>query len=158
MTGNGAVSGTGAAATGTGTGGGTGGESGAGAVAGNGAAPAGPDSAERGATTVVERVVVKIAVQAAREALRTYPAALKVPPGTGHRPRASARVRDRTARVRVLVELGYPSDIGAQCAAVRRQVASRVKELLGMEVPDVAVGVERLHSEQLDGDRSGRVR
>ncbi|WP_079132008.1 hypothetical protein [Streptomyces nanshensis] len=108
---------------------------------------------------MVERVVAKVAAQAAREALRTWPAALAaVPPGPGHWPRASARVRERTARVRVLVELGYPSDIGAQCAAVRRQVASRVKELLGMDVPEVAVGVERLHSEQLDGERSGRVR
>ncbi|QPP09520.1 Asp23/Gls24 family envelope stress response protein [Streptomyces bathyalis] len=116
------------------------------------------DGAERGATTVVERVVAKVAVQAAREALRATPAALQVPPGPGHWPRASARVRDRTARVRILVELGYPSDIGAQCAAVRRQVVSRVKELVGMDVPDVAVGVERLHSQQLDGERSGRVR
>jgi uncharacterized alkaline shock family protein YloU len=113
---------------------------------------------ERGATTVVERVVAKVAVQAAREALGEWPAARQVPPGTGHRPRASATLRNGTARVRVLVELGYPSDIGAQCAAVRRQVASRVAELVGVQVPDVAVGVERLHSRQLDGERSGRVR
>ncbi|OEU88728.1 hypothetical protein DB35_19540 [Streptomyces abyssalis] len=103
-------------------------------------------------------MVAKVAVQAAREALRTSPAAFKVPSGPRSWPRASARVRDRTARVRVLVELGYPSDIGAQCAAVRRQVVSRVKELVGMDVPEVAVGVGRLHSEQLDGERSGRVR
>ncbi|MCH6159574.1 alkaline shock response membrane anchor protein AmaP [Streptomyces marispadix] len=113
---------------------------------------------ERGATTVVERVVAKVAVQAAREALGEWPAARRVPPGVDHRPRASAKLRNGTARVRVLVELGYPSDIGAQCAAVRRQVASRVKELVGVHVPDVAVGVERLHSRQLDGERSGRVR
>jgi hypothetical protein len=116
------------------------------------------DPAERGETTVVERVVAKLAVQAAREALRSAPAARFVPPGSRHWPRASARVRDDKARVRVLVELGYPSDIGAQCDAVRRQVAARVRELAGMDVPHVAVGVERLHSEQLDGERSGRVR
>lgn len=116
-----------------------------------------PDGAERGATTVVERVVAKIAVQAAMEALRAASAPW-VPRDSRHWPRASARVRDRSARVRILVELGYPSDIGAQCAAVRRQVVSRVKELAGMDVPDVAVGVERLHSQQLDGERSGRVR
>ncbi|MFC4497246.1 Asp23/Gls24 family envelope stress response protein [Streptomyces ovatisporus] len=113
---------------------------------------------ERGATTIVERVVAKVAAQAAREALRTVPAAFKVPRGPLRAPRASASLRDRTARVRVVVELGYPSDIGAQCAAVRRQVASRVKELVGMDVPEVAVGVERLHSEQLDSERPGRVR
>ena len=115
-------------------------------------------AAERGSTTIVERVVAKVAAQAAREALRTEPATLHVPAGQRHRPRATAEVRERTARVRVIVELGYPSDIGAQCAAVRRQVASRVKELAGMDVPEVAVGVERLHSEQLDGETPGRVR
>ena len=124
--------------------------------AGDGAAD-GPGPGERGETTVVERVVAKLAVQAAREALRS-PAARFVPPGSRHWPRASARVRDDKARVRVLVELGYPSDIGAQCDAVRRQVAARVRELAGMDVPHVTVGVERLHSEQLDGERSGRVR
>ena len=116
------------------------------------------EGAQRGSTTVVERVVAKVAVQAAREALRSTPAALQVPPGPAHWPRAAARVRDGVARVRILLELGYPSDIGAQCAEVRRQVVSRVKELVGMDVPDVAVGVERLHSQQLDDERSGRVR
>ncbi|HEV7628834.1 MAG TPA: Asp23/Gls24 family envelope stress response protein [Streptomyces sp.] len=113
---------------------------------------------ERGETTIVERVVAKVAAQAAREALRTVPVAFKVPRGPLAPPRATATIRERTARVRVIVELGYPSDIGAQCAAVRRQVASRVKELVGMDVPDVAVGVEWLHSEQLDSERSGRAR
>jgi hypothetical protein len=113
---------------------------------------------ERGATTVGERVVAKVAAQAAREALRTVPAAFKVPRGPLRPPRATATVHERTARVRVTVELGYPSDIGAQCAAVRRQVASRVKELAGMDVPDVVVGVEWLHSEQLDSERLGRAR
>jgi hypothetical protein len=113
---------------------------------------------ERGATTVGERVVAKVAAQAAREALRTVPAAFKVPRGPLRPPRATATVHERTARVRVTVELGYPSDIGAQCAAVRRQVASRVKELVGMDVPNVVVGVEWLHSEQLDSERPGRAR
>jgi hypothetical protein len=113
---------------------------------------------ERGATTVGERVVAKVAAQAAREALRTVPAAFKVPRGPLRPPRATATVHERTARVRVTVELGYPSDIGAQCAAVRRQVASRVKELVGMDVPNVVVGVEWLHSEQLDSERPGRDR
>jgi hypothetical protein len=58
------------------------------------------------------------------------------------------------------VELGYPSDIGAQCAAVRRHVTLKVKELAGMDTSEVAVDVERLHSAYFDGDTSaaGRVR
>ncbi|WP_413105860.1 hypothetical protein [Streptomyces sp. Inha503] len=61
------------------------------------------------------------------------------------RPYAVAAVRGGVARVRVSVELGYPSDIGAHCGAVRRQVIERVGEMTGMEVPEVAVTVERLH-------------
>ncbi|WP_394807197.1 Asp23/Gls24 family envelope stress response protein [Streptomyces asiaticus] len=61
------------------------------------------------------------------------------------RPYAVAAVRGGVARVRVAVELGYPSDIGAHCGAVRRQVIERVSEMTGMEVPEVAVTVERLH-------------
>lgn len=50
------------------------------------------------------------------------------------------------ARLRITVELGYPSDIGAQCAAVRREVTERLRTWAGMEVSDLAVSVERLHS------------
>jgi uncharacterized alkaline shock family protein YloU len=50
------------------------------------------------------------------------------------------------ARLRITVELGYPSDIGAQCAAVRREVTERLRTWAGMDVPDLAVSVERLHS------------
>lgn len=96
-------------------------------------------AADRGATTIADRVVAKIAAQAAREALGG------VPEG-GEAPHAGVVVHRDIARVRIGVELDYPSDIGAQCGAVRRQVAERVHALAGMEVPEVAVMVERLHS------------
>ncbi|WP_432254077.1 hypothetical protein [Streptomyces sp. HNM1019] len=130
---------------------------------------------ERGATRIADRVVAKIASQAAREALRgggtdsgadvavdvvanagaDIGADVAVVPGeaavadvVGARPYAVAVVRGGVARVRVAVELGYPSDIGGHCGAVRRQVIERVGELTGMEVPEVAVTVERLHVPQ----------
>ncbi|TXS51119.1 Asp23/Gls24 family envelope stress response protein [Streptomyces sp. t39] len=96
-------------------------------------------AAERGSTTVADRVVAKIAAQAAREALGT------VPPG-GAAPHAAVVVRHDTAQVRVSLELDYPSDIGERCASVRRRVTERVTTLAGMDVPEVAVQVERLHS------------
>ncbi|QKV95668.1 Asp23/Gls24 family envelope stress response protein [Streptomyces sp. NA02950] len=104
---------------------------------------------ERGATRIADRVVAKIASQAAREALDS---ADTLPP------HAVVAVHERVARVRVAVELGYPSDIGAQCGAVRRQVRERIGALAGMEVPEVAVTVERLHSPPLDRAERGRVR
>jgi uncharacterized alkaline shock family protein YloU len=93
---------------------------------------------ERGATRIADRVVAKIAEQAAREALAPLPPDA-VPP------HATVVVHSTTAVVRVSVELGYPSDIGGQCGAVRRRVAERVGALAGMDVREVAVQVERLH-------------
>ncbi|MFI0766636.1 Asp23/Gls24 family envelope stress response protein [Streptomyces sp. NPDC021218] len=119
---------------------------------------------ERGATRIADRVVAKIASQAAREALRVDGAGaadaaaevadvvdtadVGLADAAAAPPHAVAVVRGDVARVRVAVELGYPSDIGAHCGAVRRHVIERVGELTGMEVPEVVVTVERLHVPQ----------
>ncbi|KIF70469.1 hypothetical protein HY68_20845 [Streptomyces sp. AcH 505] len=107
--------------------------------------------AERGATAIADRVVAKIAAQAAREALDGVP-------DDAEPPHATVSVKHDTARVRIGVELDYPCDIGAQCGAVRHQVAERVHTLAGMEVPEVAVRVERLHSVHSRGVENGRIR
>ncbi|MEV0690176.1 hypothetical protein [Streptomyces sp. NPDC050388] len=104
---------------------------------------------ERGATRIADRVVAKIASQAAREALGPLPPDAEPPHAT------VVVHRDDTARVRVHVELGYPGDIGGRCGQVRRQVVERVSVLAGMQVPEVVVQVERLH---LAGAVRGRVR
>ncbi|MFS8204572.1 hypothetical protein ACLVWQ_38600 [Streptomyces sp. CWNU-52B] len=104
---------------------------------------------ERGATRIADRVVAKIAAQAAREAL------VVLPPEAAP-PHATVVVRHDLARVRVSLELDYPSDIGGRCGAVRRQVAQRVEALAGMKVPEVAVQVERLHSARTRGAVQGR--
>lgn len=131
---------------------------------------------ERGATSVADRVVAKIAAQVAREALSRFTEPTgHVPPG--HRtPHVTAVVRGAPerngsgraggsagsrpvlgrVRMRVAVELGYPSDIGAQCAAVRREVTDRVTAWAGVEVSDLVVAVERLHSAR--SRRTGRER
>jgi uncharacterized alkaline shock family protein YloU len=106
-------------------------------------------AAERGATRIADRVVAKIAAQAAREVLPALPPDA-VPP------HATVVVHHESARVRVSLELDYPSDIGGQCHAVRRHVAQRVRALVGMEVPEVAVQVERLHLAQAPGAAQGR--
>ncbi|MET7983224.1 Asp23/Gls24 family envelope stress response protein [Streptomyces sp. NPDC005281] len=108
-------------------------------------------SPERGATRIADRVVAKIASQAAREALPPLPADAVPPHATVvvRRQASGSGGTDGTpthsARVRVSVELGYPTDIGARCGEVRRHVTERVETLAGMEVPEVAVQVERLH-------------
>ncbi|NGO69016.1 Asp23/Gls24 family envelope stress response protein [Streptomyces boncukensis] len=115
-------------------------------------------AAERGATRIADRVVAKVAAQAAREALRQAGEGPALPGVSGGAPpRATVVVREHAARVRVALELRYPSNIGAQCGAVRRRVTARVQDLVGMEVPDVALDIERLHSVHLNGDTPGRV-
>ncbi|GHD35125.1 hypothetical protein GCM10010313_82220 [Streptomyces violarus] len=111
------------------------------------AVPAG----ERGATRIADRVVAKIASQAAREAVGT-------PPRDAGRPSASVVVHHEVAHVRVHVELDYPCDVGDRCRQVRRQVVERVATLAGMEVPEVVVQVERLHLVAGPGAAQGRTR
>jgi uncharacterized alkaline shock family protein YloU len=106
---------------------------------------------ERGVTTIADRVVAKIAARAAREALD------RVPEG-GNAPHASVTVHHGSARVQVGLELDYPSDIGFRCGAVRQRVAQRVHGLAGMEVAEVVVQVERLHSVHSRGADRGRIR
>ncbi|MEU7580779.1 hypothetical protein AB0B50_24605 [Streptomyces sp. NPDC041068] len=106
---------------------------------------------ERGATRIADRVVAKIAARAAREAVAAVPV-------DGSPPHATVSVHHETARVRISLELDYPCDIGGQCGAVRRHVAQRVKALAGMDVPEVAVQVERLHSAQVRAAAQGRTR
>ncbi|MES5822661.1 hypothetical protein [Streptomyces sp. RG80] len=106
---------------------------------------------ERGATRIADRVVAKIASQAAREAIGELPE-------DAAPPHATVVVHHDIARVRVHLELGYPTDIGARCARVRRHVVERVVALVGMEVPEVAVHVERLHLTPAHGAGQGRTR
>ncbi|MGW7005657.1 Asp23/Gls24 family envelope stress response protein [Streptomyces sp. NPDC054933] len=119
-------------------------------------------AAERGMTRIADRVVAKIASQAAREVLGEVPQAHRVP---GDRvPHASVSVRPAAAResgrglatVRLSVELGYPVDVRSVCAMVRRRVAEKVRALTDMDVPEVRVEVERLHSAAMKRAEQGR--
>ncbi|WP_175411048.1 Asp23/Gls24 family envelope stress response protein [Streptomyces sp. TRM64462] len=98
-------------------------------------------AADRGATTIADRVLAKIASRAADEALTAQGGV----PEAARAPRATVVKHHDRAHVRVVLELAYPSDIGARCAAVRQWVTWRLQELTGQTVPDVAVHVERLH-------------
>ena len=106
---------------------------------------------DRGATRIADRVVAKIAGQAAREALGELPA-------DAEPPYATVAVHHQVVRVRMHLELGYPDDIGARCREVRQQVVERVVALVGMEVSEVAVQVERLYPAQAHGAAQGRTR
>ena len=108
--------------------------------------PARVPPGDRGATRIADRVVAKVAAQAAREARGP-------PPADAGAPHATVAVHHDTARIRVDLELGYPCDIGARCAAVRRHVTERVGELVNLPVSEVAVHIERLHPPTAAGRR-----
>lgn len=117
---------------------------------GRGTPDAGPvvPPGERGATRIADRVVAKVAAQAAREAVGPLPEDAAHPHATVViRPQAQGpeQAPAEAAHIRLHLELAYPVDIGARCRAVRRHVVERVGALVGMEVPEVAVEVERLH-------------
>ncbi len=113
---------------------------------------------ERGATRIADRVVAKIASQAAREAVGQLPKDAARPyADVVVRPQAAEGRPVDAARVLVHLELDYPCDIGSRCAAVRRHVVKRVGAWVGMEVPEVAVHVERLHPARGQG-AAGRTR
>ncbi|MGE7391629.1 hypothetical protein ACQKM2_39775 [Streptomyces sp. NPDC004126] len=105
--------------------------------------------AERGALQISDRVVAKIAAQAAREALDVLPGAV---------PHATVTVHHDIARVRVSLELDYPCDLAAQCAAVRAQVVRRVEQCTAMAVPEVDIDIEHLHSTRTRPGAAGRDR
>jgi len=109
------------------------------------------DAAGRGQTRIADRVVAKIAAQAAKEAVGERPEGAAAP-------RATVTVHRDTARVRVSLDLAYPCDIGSRCRSVRRRVSERVRALAGMEVPEVAVQVERLHPSGAGTAPEGSVR
>ncbi|MFH8803114.1 Asp23/Gls24 family envelope stress response protein [Streptomyces sp. NPDC017936] len=128
-----------------------------------GRGPAAVPPGERGATRIADRVVAKIAAQAAREAVGSLPPEAARPHATvvvhpHARLPASGGAPVEAARVSVHLELGYPTDIGPRCHAVRRHVTERVSALAGMEVPEVSVRVERLHPAPAHGVAHGRTR
>ncbi|MFG2572164.1 Asp23/Gls24 family envelope stress response protein [Streptomyces sp. NPDC048481] len=128
-----------------------------------GSRPSAVPAHRRGATRIADRVVAKVATRAAREAVGPLPADAGPPHATvvvrpHARPPSSGGLPVDAAHVRIHLELGYPTDIGARCHEVRRHVAERVGALVGMEVPEVAVQVERLHLTSTPGAAQGRTR
>ncbi|WP_327066556.1 hypothetical protein [Kitasatospora sp. NBC_01302] len=101
-------------------------------------------AARRGRLRIADRVLTRIALVAARGALGHG--------GAGEEPRVAVAVADGVARVRVGVDLPFPSDLTAQAAAVQAAVADRVGALTGIPVREVVVVVERLHPVGGSGD------
>ncbi|GAA2731113.1 Asp23/Gls24 family envelope stress response protein [Streptomyces nogalater] len=114
-----------------------------------------PPPAERGATVIPDRVVARIATQAARTAQSRRAA---VPPDRGGptAPSATAAVRTGSVRLHLALDLPYPTDIPRVCERIQRDVADRVAQLTGLRVGEVTLTVRRLVTAAPTG--RGRVR
>ncbi|GHC81483.1 DUF6286 domain-containing Asp23/Gls24 family envelope stress response protein [Streptomyces flavofungini] len=101
-------------------------------------------AADRGATTVADRAVRRIAERAATEALG---------PGEVRVSRGSAAVRGRRARVGVTVAVPYPGVLDDAGESVRSHVTDRTAELTGLSVDSARVHVRELSLRK--GSREG---
>ncbi|MEU6774779.1 Asp23/Gls24 family envelope stress response protein [Streptomyces sp. NPDC046759] len=113
-----------------------------------------PPPAERGATIIPDRVVARIAAQAARTA-QSRRAAVPRDRGSPKAPSASAAVRTGSVRLHLTMDLPYPTDIPRVCERIQQDVAEKVVQLTGLRVGEVVLTVRRL----MTADTSrGRVR
>ncbi|MER5298841.1 DUF6286 domain-containing protein [Streptomyces lasiicapitis] len=95
---------------------------------------------ERGATTIADRAVRRIAERAATEALGT---------GEVRVGRGSAAVRGRRARVGVTVTVPYPGVLDDTGESVRSHVTERTARLTGLSVDPARVHVRELALQEL---------
>ncbi|MGW7426798.1 Asp23/Gls24 family envelope stress response protein [Streptomyces sp. NPDC054813] len=114
-----------------------------------------PPPAERGATVIPDRVVARIAAQAARTA-QSRRAAIPADRDAPAAPAASAATRTGSVRLHLTMDLPYPADIPQICRRIRQDVAERVAQLTGLEVGEVTLTVRRLVT--AGGANRGRVR
>lgn len=110
---------------------------------------------ERGRTTIADRVVAKVAAQAATEV--EHAAGLRrslVGRNLGTpRVRADVDVDGRVAAVELDLAVDYPSPVRQVTRDVRRHVTERVGTLCGMQVDHVDITVAALRRPPVDEER-----
>lgn len=120
--------------------------------------PALRPAAERGTTTVADRVIEKIAAQAAGEVAQTAELgrrlADRLPGRSAGHARAAALVSGRLVQLRVAVGVEYPAPIVRVTREVRAHVRATVGRLCDLDVRDVDVVVTKLR--RPTATRSGR--
>jgi uncharacterized alkaline shock family protein YloU len=95
----------------------------------------------RGRTTVADRVIDRIAEQAAIEDADVVSA------------KANARVTGQTTVVEIGLGLRYPTPVGATTERVRSHLMTRVQELSGLSVSRVDVAATELVTDVKPGRR-----
>jgi uncharacterized alkaline shock family protein YloU len=102
-------------------------------------------AAQRGATTIADQVVVKVATVAARECTESTSAHNAMGRLTGRSlPSAEAVIANGRARLRMRIAVQWPTPLGEAAARVRDRVSTRVSELTGLQVDAVDVEVDHV--------------
>jgi uncharacterized alkaline shock family protein YloU len=110
------------------------------------------DAEQRGRTTIADRVVEKIAGQAAIEVDHVTGVPRRVLGQTlgkvkaDSQARASAKVDGSLVSISVRVAVEYPTPVRSAAAAVRQHVMSTVHALCGLDVVEVHVDVPHFYS------------
>ena len=114
----------------------------------------------RGTTTIADRVVAKIAAQAASEidhvgGRRRRLLGIPLPVGDQQRPHVDAQVNGKTARLQMSLGIEYPAPLRAITRQVRAATIARIHELARIEVNTLDITVVALARED-DDPRSVR--
>lgn len=110
---------------------------------------------ERGRTTIADRVVAKVAAQAASEVEHAAGLRRSLVGRTlgAPRVRAAVDVDGRVAAVKLDLAVDYPSPVRRVTRDVRRHVTERVATLCGMQVDHVDITVASLRRPPVDEQR-----
>jgi uncharacterized alkaline shock family protein YloU len=92
---------------------------------------------------IPEKVVARIAVRAAQEALAEHAATSPLHAELAA-PHASATVGGGTARLGLTLDLPYPTNLADASRAVQNHVGERVAQLTGMRITEVTLAIEHL--------------
>jgi uncharacterized alkaline shock family protein YloU len=117
------------------------------------------EPAQRGGLEVADRVVEKIAAQAATEvdaATGARRRRLGVAVGDTDRPQVSARVDGDLAVVAVVMSVAWPAPVVEVTEQVRGRIRGRLAELAGVRAAQVDVRVTALTSERSGGRAADR--
>jgi uncharacterized alkaline shock family protein YloU len=102
-------------------------------------------AADRGTTTIADRVVAKIATIAARDCTESTAAPTAMGRLAGRSlPDADAVIANGRTRLRMRVAVRWPTPLGDAARQVHDRVRDRVAELTGLQVDAVDVDVEHM--------------
>jgi uncharacterized alkaline shock family protein YloU len=113
------------------------------------------DVAGRGSLTMSEKVIEKLAAQSAHElpfltGVGGGVLGLGRTHGTDRRPQATVNLSGRNVTVFLDVALGFPSDIAARSAEIRRHVTASIEQATGLDVRRIDITIKALtpHTER----------